>query len=279
MVRWYNGTFKRVQMKAAFNLSSVSTIDTANGTMVRYVLKTLTSLMKIVDSISEMVVGFPEMVDLSSPLNRHKKESPRTWQLFRSGTPQSLEMEHVHCSVCKDRLFSLIFQIIPNNSTLFCRFFTERPFENRESAHEFMITIKRDPAVEDQENDQVSNQVVHQETHQEMHQVNRQKPRLTKEQQDIVNFCSVPRSAKEILDRKGLYNQSRARKKYILPLVEMGVLEMTIPENPNDKNQKYMKKRWSKLFLQIIMTSTLFRGAGFSRYEAAAFMHDLLNNV
>ena len=124
-------------------------------------------------------------------------------------------------------------------------------FENRESAHEFVITIKREPAVDDQVSDQVTNgetnQVSHQETHQETHQVanqvNHQKLRLTKEQQDIVNFCSVPRSAKEILDRKGLYNQSRARKKYIQPLVEMGVLEMTIPENPNDRNQKYRKKR------------------------------------
>lgn len=118
-----------------------------------------------------------------------------------------------------------------------------------------MIIIKREPAVDDKKSNQETNgetnqvtngethQVVHQETHQETHQANRQKPRLTKEQQDIVNFCSVPRSAKEILDRKGLYNQSRARKKYILPLVEMGVLEMTIPENPNDRNQKYRKKR------------------------------------
>jgi hypothetical protein len=84
-------------------------------------------------------------------------------------------------------------------------------------------------------------QVTHQVTHQETHQENVAKPRLTKEQQDIVNFCSVPRSAKEILERKGLYNQSRARKKYIIPLVEMGVLEMTIPDNPNDRNQKYRK--------------------------------------
>jgi hypothetical protein len=66
---------------------------------------------------------------------------------------------------------------------------------------------------------------------------------LTKVQKDIVNSCSVPRTAKEILDRKGLYNQSRARKKYIQPLLDMGVLEMTIPEKPNERNQKYRKVR------------------------------------
>ena len=144
-------------------------------------------------------------------------------------------------------------------------------FENRESAHEFVITIKREPAVDDQE----GNQVVHQETHQETHQVANQvtngetnqvtnqvtngetngetnqvthqvsasKHRLTKVQKDIVNFCSIPRSAKEILDRLNLSNQTFNRKRYIQPLVEMGVLEMTIPENPNDRNQKYRKKR------------------------------------
>jgi len=58
-----------------------------------------------------------------------------------------------------------------------------------------------------------------------------------------VNFCSVPRSAQEILDRIGVSNQNRTRKKYIQPLVDMGVLEMTNPENPNASNQKYRKVR------------------------------------
>ena len=128
-------------------------------------------------------------------------------------------------------------------------------FENRESAHEFVITIKREPAVDDQVSDQVTNgetnQVTNQvtngetneETNQVTHQVSASKHRLTKVQKDIVNFCSIPRSAKEILDRLNLSNQTFNRKRYIQPLVEMGVLEMTIPENPNDRNQKYRKTR------------------------------------
>lgn len=124
-------------------------------------------------------------------------------------------------------------------------------FENRESAHEFVITIKREPAVDDQVSDQVANGETNGETnggtnqvmHQVTHQVSASKHRLTKVQKDIVNFCSIPRSAKEILDRLNLSNQTFNRKRYIQPLVEMGVLEMTIPENPNDRNQKYRKKR------------------------------------
>ena len=132
-------------------------------------------------------------------------------------------------------------------------------FENRESAHEFVITIKREPAVGGQVGDQVSDQVVHQEanqeanqvanqvahqvTHQVTHQVNTSKPRLTKAQKDIVNFCSIPRTAQEILSRMGLSQHSVNRKRHIQPLVEMGVLEMTNPDNPTDPNQKYRKKR------------------------------------
>ena len=62
-----------------------------------------------------------------------------------------------------------------------------------------------------------------------------------KKQLDIVNFCSVPRTSKEIMDRLGLYNQSRNRQRHIQPLIDMGFLEMTVPENPKAKGQKYRK--------------------------------------
>ena len=64
---------------------------------------------------------------------------------------------------------------------------------------------------------------------------------LTKKQLDIVNFCSVPRTSKEIMDRLGLYNQSRNRQRHIQPLIDMGYLETTIQGNPKAKGQKYRK--------------------------------------
>ncbi len=107
-------------------------------------------------------------------------------------------------------------------------------FENMEEAHEFVIVIHRN-------NNQEKHQVEHQVEHQEKVQKNNHKIELTKIQKDIVNFCSVPRTAKEIMDRIGVYNQSRSRKKHIQPLLEMGALEMTNPDNPKDRNQKYRK--------------------------------------
>lgn len=59
--------------------------------------------------------------------------------------------------------------------------------------------------------------------------------------QDIINFCTIPRTAAEILSRMGLTNQTKNRKKHINPLVEKGILKLTIPDKPNDPNQKYVK--------------------------------------
>lgn len=65
--------------------------------------------------------------------------------------------------------------------------------------------------------------------------------KITNKQKDIINFCTIPRSAQEIMDRLQITNQSTNRKKHILPLIEMGYLEMTNPENPSAWNQKYRK--------------------------------------
>jgi predicted HTH transcriptional regulator len=117
-------------------------------------------------------------------------------------------------------------------------------FESHETAHEFVIVFRRNSnQVGNQVSNQVTNGATHQVEHQVEHQVNPLKFSLTKVQKDIANFCSVPRTAQDIMDRIGVYNQSRSRKKYIQPLVDMGVIEMTNPENPNASNQKYRKVR------------------------------------
>ena len=64
---------------------------------------------------------------------------------------------------------------------------------------------------------------------------------LTNKEKDIVNFCSVPRTTKEILDRIGVSMHSKNRERYITSLVAAGYLQMTNPENPTASNQKYKK--------------------------------------
>lgn len=97
------------------------------------------------------------------------------------------------------------------------------------AANEFVITIPRE-----------SNQVQAESNQPRVNLVTR---KLTKKEEDIRNFCSVPRTAQEIMDRLKISNQSKNRHKYITSLIELGVLERTIPEKPNDPNQKYRRKR------------------------------------
>ena len=120
-------------------------------------------------------------------------------------------------------------------------------FKNEEKIHEFVIIIKREPDASDQEGDQdniqetngVTNEVANGVTN----EVNPVKVSLTSTQKDILNFCSVPRTAKEILERLGLTNQTYNRKKHIQPLLDLGVLEMINSDNPQASNQKYRKRK------------------------------------
>src|SRR3712207_4290055 len=90
------------------------------------------------------------------------------------------------------------------------------------------------------ENERKSNQADEKSNQPRINLVTR---KLTKKEEDIRNFCSVPRTAQEIMDRLKISNQSKNRQKYITSLIELGVLERTIPEKPNDPNQKYRRKK------------------------------------
>ncbi|MCM1141878.1 MAG: putative DNA binding domain-containing protein [Muribaculum sp.] len=153
-------------------------------------------------------------------------------------------------------------------------------FVNDEQIHEFIITIPRkvedepanaenEPAkresnqveepssgksnqVTDQVTDQVANQVTDQVTDQVDNPVTDQvtdqvkgrklfKKDLSGRQKDILNFCSVPRSAAEIMERLSISNHYYNRVRYIQPLVEAGFLKLTNPESPTAPNQKYVK--------------------------------------
>ncbi|MCI1674518.1 MAG: putative DNA binding domain-containing protein [Bifidobacterium tibiigranuli] len=56
--------------------------------------------------------------------------------------------------------------------------------------------------------------------------------------QDILEYCSQPRSAQEITDSLG-YNIQYVRKRYIRPMVDDGRLALTMPDKPQSKFQRY----------------------------------------
>ena len=138
-------------------------------------------------------------------------------------------------------------------------------FMNNDKAQEFVITVWRKESnqveVESNQVEGESNQVGN-EVHDKSNQVenhntglrhsdtdfdtrlrhsNTKKVSLSNKQRNIVNFCSVPRTTAEIMERLGLSNQTKNRERYITSLVAAGYLQMTNPENPTASNQKYKK--------------------------------------
>ena len=63
----------------------------------------------------------------------------------------------------------------------------------------------------------------------------------TETMNEVLAFCESPRSLTEIMAHLGLKHRNNAKKRYIAPLLENGFLEMTIPEKPNSRNQKYVR--------------------------------------
>lgn len=49
-------------------------------------------------------------------------------------------------------------------------------------------------------------------------------------------------SATEIMERLGLSHRPTFRKNYLVPALARGIIEMTIPEKPKSRNQRYRKK-------------------------------------
>ena len=123
-------------------------------------------------------------------------------------------------------------------------------FMNNDKAQEFVITVWRGESnqVEEKSNEVEgkSNQVEGKsnEVEGKSNQVqdsDTKKVSLSNKQRDIVNFCSVPRTTAEIMERLGLSNQTKNRERYITSLVAAGYLQMTNPDNPTASNQKYKK--------------------------------------
>lgn len=65
--------------------------------------------------------------------------------------------------------------------------------------------------------------------------------KMTETINDIIAFCSTPKSMTEIMAHIGLKHRYNVKHRYIDPLIEGGFLSMTIPEKPNSRNQKYQR--------------------------------------
>jgi Fic family protein len=53
----------------------------------------------------------------------------------------------------------------------------------------------------------------------------------------------MPRSNNELMNLVGIKHRPTFRKNYLLPAIEQGLIEMTIPDKPNSSKQKYVKTK------------------------------------
>ena len=136
-------------------------------------------------------------------------------------------------------------------------------FVNDETLNEFVVTVERrgvDDRDNDRDNDRVDrdnaldNNNLRNSTNSKTDREDREPDRdndvehlhvsyktLEGVQKNIVQFCSIPRSAREILNHIGYAYNSTNIANQIKPLLELGFIEMTEPDKPNSKNQKYRK--------------------------------------
>lgn len=68
---------------------------------------------------------------------------------------------------------------------------------------------------------------------------NEEKTSVGVNEKNIVEFCKTPRSRKEICEYLGLGSISYTIQTYVTPLVEKGVIKLSIPEKPSSSKQRY----------------------------------------
>ncbi|MFW5727943.1 MAG: Fic family protein, partial [Spirochaetia bacterium] len=58
-------------------------------------------------------------------------------------------------------------------------------------------------------------------------------------EQVVTEFCRTPRTRQEVMDHIGMKHNHYFRRTILNPMLEAGILKMTIPNTPNSPKQKY----------------------------------------
>ena len=67
-----------------------------------------------------------------------------------------------------------------------------------------------------------------------------EKTQIEKRRLLLVDFCRTPRTRAEMMNYLGLNHNQYFRKQYLNPLLNTGLLKMTLPDTPNSKYQQYV---------------------------------------
>ena len=195
-------------------------------------------------------------------------------EALQSGEKVFILVFHMGLHPCEQRISISINKMHIQGITRALKFTPDIKFVNDETLNEFVVTVERrnvgetdakndrysdredrDKRDEEDRDNSLSSKCIEnneaakrdkdgaEETEDRARVVRTPYRQLPSVQKDIIHFCAIPRTAKEIMDHIGYYNNSKNMTTYVRPLLEMGYLEMTEPEKPQSKNQKYRKVR------------------------------------
>lgn len=195
-------------------------------------------------------------------------------EALQSGEKIFILVFHMGLHPCEQRISISINKMHIQGITRALKFTPDIKFVNDETLNEFVVTVERrnvgetdakndrysdredrDKRDEEDRDNSLSSKCIENneaakrdkdgvgETEDGARVVRTPYKQLTNVLKDIIHFCAIPRTAKEIMDHIGYYNNSKNMTTYVRPLLEMGYLEMTEPEKPQSKNQKYRKVR------------------------------------
>jgi predicted transcriptional regulator len=69
---------------------------------------------------------------------------------------------------------------------------------------------------------------------------------------EALNYCMEPKSKDEIFEKITLYKNTKNYNHHIKPLIEVGWLNLTLPNKPTSKNQQYYTTELGKKLLLLI---------------------------
>ena len=195
-------------------------------------------------------------------------------EALQSGEKIFILVFHMGLHPCEQRISISINKMHIQGITRALKFTPDIKFVNDETLNEFVVTVERrnvgetdakndrysdredrDKRDEEDRDNSLSSKCIEnneaakrdkdgvEETEDGARVVRTPYKQLPSVQKDIIQFCAIPRTAKEIMDHIGYYNNSKNMTTYVRPLLEMGYLEMTEPDKPQSKNQKYRKVR------------------------------------
>lgn len=97
--------------------------------------------------------------------------------------------------------------------------------------------------------DIIAVQEKHQVKHKDKHKDKRQFPLTTIQIEVLKTLEGTTLSRKELFDSIGMNCDTRSFNRHIKPLLSEGFIEMTVPDKPNSRMQKYRLTDYGKIFI------------------------------